>query len=58
MKAANVGEKMDPSQMSAAMKQQVSQKLTGDLLKPHELLSNMITSVHDIQMTPVRDIRG
>ena len=58
MEGANLGEKMDPSKMSDTMKQQMLQKLMGDLQKLYEMLSNMIKSMHDMQMTPVRNLRG
>jgi hypothetical protein len=51
----NVG---DPSQMSETGKQQALQKLMGDLTKLYEMLSNMIKSMHDMQMTPTRNLRG
>ena len=51
----NVG---DPSKMSETAKQQALQKLMGDLQKLYEMLSNMIKSMHDMQMTPVRNLRG
>jgi hypothetical protein len=51
----NVG---DPSKMSETAKQQALQKLMGDLQKLYEMLSNMIKSMHDMQMTPVRALRG
>jgi len=58
MEGANLGEKMDPSKMSDTMKQQMLQKLMGDLQKLYEMLSNMIKSMHDMQMTPTRNLRG
>ena len=48
----------DPSKMSETAKQQALQKLMGDLTKLYEMLSNMIKSMHDMQMTPVRNLRG
>lgn len=51
----NIG---DPSKMSETAKQQALQKLMGDLQKLYEMLSNMIKSMHDMQMTPVRNLRG
>ena len=44
--------------MSDTMKQQMLQKLMGDLQKLYEMLSNMIKSMHDMQMTPVRNLRS
>jgi hypothetical protein len=58
LKGADLGQKMDPSQMSDTMKQQMLQKLMGDLQKLYEMLSNMIKSMHDMQMTPIRNMRG
>ena len=49
---------MDASKMSDTMKQQMLQKLMGDLQKLYEMLSNMIKSLHDMQMTPTRNLRG
>jgi hypothetical protein len=58
MYGGNLGESMDPSKMSDTMKQQMLQKLMGDLQKLYEMLSNMIKSMHDMQMTPTRNLRG
>ena len=58
MTGSELGEKMDASKMSDTMKQQMLQKLMGDLQKLYEMLSNMIKSMHDMQMTPVRNLRG
>ncbi len=58
MSGGNLGEKMDASKMSDTMKQQMLQKLMGDLQKLYEMLSNMIKSMHDMQMTPTRNLRG
>jgi hypothetical protein len=58
MGGGNLGESMDPSKMSDTMKQQMLQKLMGDLQKLYEMLSNMIKSMHDMQMTPTRNLRG
>ncbi|MEW5849497.1 MAG: hypothetical protein AB2A00_11820 [Myxococcota bacterium] len=48
----------DPSKMSDTMKQQLLQKLMSDLQKMYEMLSNMMKSMHDMQMTPIRALRG
>lgn len=44
--------------MSDTMKQQVLQKLMSDLQKTYEMLSNMNKSMHDMQMIPIRNLRG
>lgn len=54
----DLGGTMDPSSMSETMKQQAMQKLMGDLSKLYEMLSNMIKSMHDMQMTPTRNLRS
>ena len=56
--SADLGRKMDPSKMSETAKQQMMQKLMGDLQKLYEMLSNMTKSMHDMQMTPVRNLRN
>ncbi|MBI5495356.1 MAG: hypothetical protein HY904_10060 [Deltaproteobacteria bacterium] len=48
----------DPNKMSDTMKQQMMQKMMGDLQKMYEMLSNMIKTMHDMQMTPIRNLRG
>jgi hypothetical protein len=48
----------DPSQMSDTMKQQMLQKLMTDLQKMYEMLTNMMKSMHDMQMSPIRNLRG
>jgi len=58
MTGSELGEKMDASKMSDTMKQQMLQKLMGDLQKLYEMLSNMIKAMHDMQMTPTRNLRG
>ena len=58
LEGADLGGKMDLSMMSDIMKQQMLQKLMGDLQKLYEMLSNMIKSMHDMQMTPIRNLRG
>jgi hypothetical protein len=58
MEGTDLGGTMDPANMSETMKQQAMQKLMGDLSKLYEMLSNMIKSMHDMQMTPVRALRG
>lgn len=52
------GANADPSQMSDTMKQQMLQKLMGDLQKLYEMLTNMIKTMHDMQMSPIRNLRG
>jgi len=44
--------------MSETLKQQMLQKLMSDLNKMYEMLSNMMKSMHDMQMTPIRALRG
>jgi len=58
LEGADLGGTIDPDKMSETMKQQMMQKLMGDLQKLYEMLSNMIKSMHDMQMTPVRNLRG
>jgi len=58
LEGADLGGTMDPDKMSETMKQQMMQKLMGDLNKLYEMLSNMIKSMHDMQMTPIRNLRG
>jgi hypothetical protein len=58
LEGTDLGGTMDPANMSETMKQQAMQKLMGDLSKLYEMLSNMIKSMHDMQMTPVRALRG
>jgi hypothetical protein len=48
----------DPNKMSDTMKQQMLQKLMDDLKKMYELLSNIIKTMHDMQMTPIRNLKG
>jgi|GEM_PF-1305830 len=45
-------------EMSETLKQQMLQKLMSDLNKMYEMLSNMMKSMHDMQMTPIRALRG
>ena len=47
-----------PEKMSDTMKQQMLQKLMGDLQKMYEMISNMLKSMHDMQMTPIRNLKG
>jgi hypothetical protein len=54
----DLGGQMDPSQMSDTMKQQALQKLMSDLQKTYEMLTNMMKSMHDMQMSPIRNLRG
>jgi hypothetical protein len=54
---SNLGENLDPSKMSDTMKQQMLQKLMGDLQKLYEMLSNIIKTMHDMAMTPTRNLR-
>ncbi|HQR07930.1 MAG TPA: hypothetical protein PLN21_13965 [Gemmatales bacterium] len=49
---------MDTSKMSQTMKQQLFQKQMGDITKDLEMLTNMMKSIHEMQMAPVRNMRG
>jgi len=49
---------LDTSKMSHMMKQQLLQKQMGDLTKLYEMLSNMLKSMHDMQMATARNLRG
>ncbi|MFH1810529.1 MAG: hypothetical protein ABIJ09_17440 [Pseudomonadota bacterium] len=47
----------DPNKTSDALKQMQMQKLMEDLKKMYEMLSNVMKSMHDMQMAAVRNLR-
>ncbi len=52
------GNVVNPNNMSETAKQQMMQKMMGDLQKLYEMLSNMNKAMHDMQMVAVRNIKG
>lgn len=58
LSGAGQGLPSDPNQMSDTMKQQMLQKLMSDLQKTYEMLTNIMKSMHDMQMSPIRNLRG
>lgn len=55
--AAAGGTGVNPAEMSETAKQQMLQKMMGDLQKLYEMLSNILKTMHDMQMTPIRNLK-